>query len=285
VIPGLETEYSSFLKEFSAFSEKHFADRAQLNFGGDLLWQSMNYSLQNGGKRFRPFLAFLVVQSMRQPFEKVLPWALAVELIHTYSLIHDDLPCMDNDNFRRGHPTNHKVFGEAIALLAGDALQAEAYYLISSAQDLDSESRIRLVQMLSSASGAQGMVLGQVLDMKADKNISIKRIETMHRLKTAALIGVVVEGAARVVGLPQELQSQLRLWGDQLGLAFQIKDDLLDASDAQQDYKSYLYALGKEDVDRLLTDMTQKLVGDIGKILPDPNALQRCVEFNFVRHS
>lgn len=195
----------------------------------DTLKKSFSYSLGSGGKRFRPVLAVLIGEAFGVPPQKIFPWALAVEMIHTYSLIHDDLPCMDNDDLRRGQPTNHKVFGESTALLAGDVLQTEAFGLIAEKFQNDPTMGLELTKLLAQAAGAQGMVSGQAIDM-AVKNQTMTKDELflMHALKTGALIRVAAEGAAVICGLPADKRKLCRAYGEQLGLAFQLKDDILD---------------------------------------------------------
>lgn len=190
---------------------------------------SFEYSLHQGGKRFRPLISILIGEQFGVSPQIIFPWALAVEMVHTYSLIHDDLPCMDDDDMRRGKPTNHKVFGEDLALLSGDALQSEAFQVLSESFKNQSGKGLELVGILSQAIGIQGMASGQALDLASSKKV-LKENELMqiHQLKTAALIQASAEGAGVVCGLNLEKRQQLKLFGNCLGLAFQIKDDLLD---------------------------------------------------------
>lgn len=200
----------------------------------DSLQKSFAYSLSQGGKRFRPVISLLIGEAFGVPPQKILPWALAIEMIHTYSLIHDDLPCMDNDDFRRGEPTNHKVFGEDIALLAGDVLQTEAFALIAEKFQAEPATALQLVKVLAEAIGAQGMVSGQAIDMGfKDQQMQESELLLMHALKTGALIRAAVEGAAVVCGIPGDKRQLCRSYGEDLGLAFQLKDDLLDSEEGK----------------------------------------------------
>ena len=164
------------------------------------LKESMYYSAGSGGKRFRPVLSLLVAELFSVPASRVLPFAAAVEFIHTYSLIHDDLPCMDNDDYRRGKPTNHKVYGETTALLAGDALLTEAFLAITKGYKDNGFLASQLCDLLSRAAGVRGMVGGQAIDLKA-KNLTVEELTHLHNLKTGRMIQVAAEGAAVVAAI------------------------------------------------------------------------------------
>ena len=191
------------------------------------LFESIRYSILAGGKRIRPVLTLEFARLGGIDWHLALPYACALELVHNYSLIHDDLPCMDDDDLRRGKPTNHKVFGETMAVLAGDALQPEAFRLIAQTPGLSAQSRIDAVEVLARAAGADGMVAGQVLDtvchVKDEEMLTL-----LHQLKTGAMIA----GAAELGCVAAEMSSQKRVqaveFATQLGLAFQIRDDMLD---------------------------------------------------------
>jgi geranylgeranyl diphosphate synthase type II len=192
---------------------------------------AMNYSLLAGGKRIRPVLALTICQGLGGKIEEVLPYACAVECIHTYSLIHDDLPAMDNDDLRRGKPTSHKVFGEALAILAGDGLLNYAFEtMLKDASAKGERKFIEASYVLAKASGIGGMIGGQVIDIESEgKCIDADTLYHMHKLKTGALIqapciiGCIIAGA-------DEYREAAGLYGSKLGLAFQIKDDILDYS-------------------------------------------------------
>jgi geranylgeranyl diphosphate synthase type II len=195
----------------------------------------MRYSLFVGGKRVRPILCLAAGTCISPDVtieDRLLPVACALECIHTYSLIHDDLPAMDNDDLRRGHPTNHKKFGEAEAILAGDGLLTFAFDLLSDGQyarGLSDSARLKIIQTISRAAGSLGMVGGQALDMEGEgKNLSFEQLQTIHRSKTGALITASVLSGAIGAGAAEEQLQALRVFGDNIGLAFQIVDDLLD---------------------------------------------------------
>ena len=223
-----QTRYAAYLAAIEAYLAELFT--AQQPYGK--LYESMRYSVLAGGKRIRPVLTLEFARLGGIDWHLALPYACALELVHNYSLIHDDLPCMDNDDLRRGKPTNHKVFGETMAILAGDALQPEAFGLIASAQ-LSAESRIDAVQVLAKAAGADGMVGGQVLD-------TVCRVDTeealtlLHRLKTGAMIAGAAELGCVAAEMSAEKRAQAVEFAAQLGLAFQIRDDMLDVVGDEQ---------------------------------------------------
>ena len=195
------------------------------------LYDAMEYSLLSGGKRLRPVLTLEVCRLCGGDVEQALPFACAVECIHTYSLIHDDLPCMDDDDLRRGRPTNHKVYGQAMALLAGDALLTAAFELIAQhGLELDDPRRgLAVADCLGRAAGARGMVGGQVLDMAGeDRSLSLAEVEELQRLKTGALISAAAEIGCIVAGGSEDDLDAVRRYARDLGLAFQIRDDILD---------------------------------------------------------
>jgi geranylgeranyl diphosphate synthase type II len=198
------------------------------------IYRAMRYSLFAGGKRLRPTLVLLTCETLGENPEKLLPVAAAVEIIHTYSLIHDDLPSMDNDDFRRGNPTNHRVFGEAIAILAGDALLTAGLRILSEAP-YSAEVRCSLISTLTKAAGTEGMIGGQVLDILAEsKVLSRVELEMIHGMKTAALIGFCATAPAIVLKKGEDVQSALNQYGESVGLAFQIIDDILDVEGTTQ---------------------------------------------------
>jgi geranylgeranyl diphosphate synthase type II len=196
------------------------------------LFEAMKYSLFAGGKRLRPILCVASSEAVGGNEEDVLPVACALEMIHTYSLIHDDLPAMDNDDMRRGKPTSHKVYGEALAILAGDALLTEAFNLISTL-DINGEKAGEVIQkivaLIASAAGPNGMVGGQAVDMAiAGKQVEASTIEFMHAHKTGALIAASVSSGAILGGASKNQLESLDRYGRKIGLAFQVSDDILD---------------------------------------------------------
>lgn len=192
------------------------------------LFDAMRYSLLAGGKRIRPVLVLEFCRVCGGEWEKAMPFAAAIEMIHTYSLIHDDLPCMDNDDYRRGRLTNHKVFGEANAVLAGDALLTAAFRTAASA-DASAETIVKIIQVLSEAAGELGMVGGQVLDVNGENMLlGEEDVHTIHRLKTGALISAACRMGALAAEATEEQVEAAGVYADALGLAFQIRDDMLD---------------------------------------------------------
>lgn len=213
-------EYRQAVEEYleGLFSDKpHWVD----------LYDAMRYSLLAGGKRLRPVLVLETARLCGLEWRVALPVACAVELVHTYSLIHDDLPCMDDDDLRRGKPTNHKVYGQTLAVLAGDALQPEAFRLILTAPGLDAARRADCALLLAQAAGADGMVAGQVLDTLHSPRTREELLE-VHSLKTGALLrGAALMGCA-AAGAEESLRAALGSYARELGVAFQIRDDMLD---------------------------------------------------------
>lgn len=193
------------------------------------LKKSMLYSLTAGGKRIRPILLFAALNTLGENENKGLSTAIGLEMIHTYSLIHDDLPAMDNDDLRRGKPTNHKVFGEATAILAGDALLTFAFQIVASDSGLNEKIKSRLVSLLAGAAGPEGMVGGQEDDLEAEEKIlTLEELVSVHRRKTGRLIRFPLEAAAVIAGATAQQAHSLTGYADHLGLAFQISDDILD---------------------------------------------------------
>lgn len=195
------------------------------------LFAAMNYSLLSGGKRLRPVLCIATAECFSVSAEDVLPSAAAIEMVHAYSLIHDDLPAMDNDDLRRGRPTNHKVYGEAVALLAGDALLTQAFAQLSRLSALSPEKRLRLVSVLADAAGPYGMVAGQVVDMEQEKAKGTEiDLEFIHRHKTGKLITASVVMGGLHADVPGDVLDRLEIFGQHLGLGYQMVDDLLDVT-------------------------------------------------------
>lgn len=219
----------------------------------ETLIQSMRYSLLAGGKRLRPALVLEFCRVCGGDVEKALPVACGVEMLHTYSLIHDDLPCMDNDDLRRGKPTNHKIFGEFTATLAGDALQAEAFAAVLSA-DLPPDRLVRCARILASAAGYNGICGGQQLDMDGEgKPLKEDDLMEIHARKTAALIrGACLMGVAASGGTRTQETAAIA-YADALGLAFQIRDDILDVTSTEEELGK---PIGSDAAQRKTTFMT-----------------------------
>jgi len=196
------------------------------------LHSAMRYSVFAGGKRIRPVLLLAASDAVGGDSETAMPAACAMEMIHTYSLIHDDLPAMDDDDFRRGRQTNHKVYGEAVAILAGDALLTEAFVLLTNPSFLkiDAARMLAVIREISFCAGSHGMVGGQVVDMESEgkDNIELATVQYIHTHKTGALIKASVKSGAILGGATDEELSALTRYGEAIGLAFQIADDILD---------------------------------------------------------
>ncbi|MED3562902.1 farnesyl diphosphate synthase [Bacillus xiapuensis] len=196
-----------------------------------IIKKAMHYSLEAGGKRIRPLLLFATIAAFGLDPKKGLLAASAVEMVHTYSLIHDDLPSMDDDDYRRGKLTNHKVFGEATAILAGDALLTYSFEVMGMIPNdaASSDAKLKLVTEFAKAAGAEGMVGGQVADMEGEnKELSLEELEYIHIHKTGKLLGFSVQAGAIISGANEQQLEDLRRFAHHLGLAFQIQDDILD---------------------------------------------------------
>lgn len=253
------------------------------------LIESMEYSLLAGGKRIRPLLVLEFCQLCGGSIEDAMPLACAVEMIHTYSLIHDDLPCMDNDDFRRGKPSNHKVYGEDTALLAGDALQALAFKTATSNITKENAyNTARAVNNLAEYCGANGMVGGQIIDLENEgKSSGIDILKEMDRKKTAAIIKSACEMGCIVAGADDEDIKGARVFGESIGLAFQIQDDILDVtadqsklgkpvgSDKENEKSTYVSLLGLEECKSLVESLTAKAIDSLSGFKGDSSALKK----------
>ncbi len=272
---------SVYSKKLEAFIEEHFKGLAEVQA---ILLSAVRYSLlQKAAKRFRARLACITIDALGALPEQILPFAAALECVHTYSLIHDDLPCMDNDDFRRGEPTSHKVFGEATALLAGDALQAEAFSLIAQHYSSRPEIGLKLVALLSCAAGMRGMISGQMYDLESGK-VKIDKIEDlqrMHEQKTGALILVSIEGAALVGNASTKQTLELCKFGRNLGLAFQVKDDLLDFPDDKG--ASYTSFMGFDGAQNYLRQLTEHCLADLSEWNHKAEDLREMARYNCSR--
>lgn len=238
-----------------------------------ILLESMHYSLSAPGKRIRPFLTLLACECAGSVRNLAVPYACAAEMVHTYSLIHDDLPCMDNDDLRRGKPTNHKVYGEDIALLAGDGLLTYAFEIIADApvSKLYPRRCRSAISAFAKTIGKDGMIGGQVIDLLSEKQGSNpEKLTRMHLLKTSALIRGALKLGAIAGGADAALLHQLDTFGENLGLAFQIKDDILDVEgnvrilgkntgmDAQMEKTTFISLYGLEKSKEMLKEYTQR---------------------------
>lgn len=219
-----------FFDTYRSSVDRALTDRVRALKTPETLKEAMLYSLEAGGKRVRPLLSLAVLQCYRPVEEEDLPAASAVELIHTYSLVHDDLPSMDDDDWRRGQPTNHKKFGEAAAILAGDALQTTAFsWIVEADRPASAGARLQLVQELAEASGSEGMVGGQMADLEGEKQaLSLEELEYIHHHKTGDLLTFAAVSGSLIAEAAEADVENWRAFGRELGLVFQIKDDILD---------------------------------------------------------
>ena len=200
------------------------------------LKDSMLYSISAGGKRIRPILALAVMESFQKDPLQIMDAVCAIEFVHTYSLIHDDLPSMDNDDYRRGKPTSHKVFGEAQAILAGDALLTESFTMITSNEFLSPEQKVQMIAVLSQAAGAAGMVGGQVEDLEGeDRNLTLNELESIHEKKTGKMLECSVLTGGIAAGASDDDLKYLKNYARHIGIAFQIQDDILDITGSQDE--------------------------------------------------
>lgn len=245
-----------------------FFNPSGLSYDG--LLESMHYSLTAGGKRIRPTLVLEFCRISGGDIEKALPVACAIEMLHTYSLIHDDLPCMDNDDLRRGKPTNHVVYGECTATLAGDALQAESFGTIARSE-LPAENKIACVEILADAVGSDGMCAGQYLDMVGEsKQLTEDELDDINSRKTGALLIAACRMGVAAAGGSGEMLEAAAHYGACVGAAFQIRDDILDVistseelgkpvgSDAQEHKNTYMALLGEERCMEMVEKLTNK---------------------------
>jgi geranylgeranyl diphosphate synthase, type II len=244
------------------------------------LADASRYALFGGGKRVRPCLALLSAEAMGGDFESALPWAAAIEMIHTYSLIHDDLPSMDNDDLRRGRPTCHKQFDEATAILAGDALLTESFSVIGKSAP-DPAYAQDWTRLLAEAAGGGGMVGGQIEDIGGVENQ--EALISMQRKKTGALISAAVVGGGVSAGVSLEWMARLERYGDSIGMLFQITDDLLDAEqDAARNANSFLHHLSLEEVHAQRDQWAQWAIESIEPLGPRSSTLVQVV--NYITH-
>lgn len=251
----------------------------------DGLLESMHYSLTAGGKRIRPMLVLEFCRISGGNIEKTLPVACAIEMLHTYSLIHDDLPCMDNDALRRGKPTNHVVYGECTATLAGDALQAEAFGTIARSQ-LPAEARVTCVEILADAVGSDGMCAGQYLDMVGEhKLLSEEELNDINSRKTGSLLTAACRMGVAAAGGNEAMLEAAAQYGACVGAAFQIRDDILDVistseelgkpigSDAQEHKNTYMTLLGEYKCMQMIEKLTDQAKNAVAGAFEDTKFL------------
>lgn len=257
-----EKIFSGYVNEINEAADYYVSSSAfegRKSSGLDVMLDAMAYSLRNGGKRIRPVLTLEFCRVCGGDYKSAIPFALAVEMIHTYSLIHDDLPCMDNDDMRRGKPSSHKVYGEANALLAGDGLLTLAFETVLSA-DADADKKSKAALELAKAAGVSGMIGGQVMDLaNEEKSVTLDGIITAEKLKTGALIKVAAVMGCIAAGADNAQLEAAEKYCENIGLAFQIIDDILDVtsdekmlgkpigSDSENGKSTFVSLLGLED--------------------------------------
>ncbi|MDP4144805.1 MAG: polyprenyl synthetase family protein [Bacillota bacterium] len=267
----------------------YFKNRNSYN---KIIYESMAYSLNIGGKRVRPLLSIYTYNMFKNEYEKVLPIACAIEMIHTYSLIHDDLPCMDNDDLRRGSPTNHKVYGDAIAVLAGDGLLTEAMNIMFNYCKQAGERALEACSIITNSSGAEGMVGGQVVDIISEgKLIPLEQLEYMHSKKTGELIRASIIAGAILGDASNSEIELLGEYGSKLGLAFQIKDDILDIlgdtevlgkpakSDEENNKTNFITLHGIDKCVELCNDLTKECLYILKSLYRDTSHLEEFTKF------
>jgi geranylgeranyl diphosphate synthase, type II len=280
--------------------EKYFPNRPDSAGEGVFptsLHKAIRYSLFAGGKRIRPILSMAAFEAVGGKGDGILPFACALEMIHTYSLIHDDLPGLDNDDYRRGKPTCHKVFGEAIGILAGDGLLTEAFKLMTSQSVQGPSLRdggwvLDVIHEVAQAAGIFGMVGGQVLDIESEgKEVDLPTLQYIHTHKTGALILVSVRVGAKLGGANEETLKAFTLYGERIGLAFQIADDILNVegkaalvgkktgSDLSRGKATYPSLLGVEESKRRARELLEFAVDAIRSFGPDAEPLRKIAWF------
>ncbi len=263
------------------------------------IYRAMRYSLNAGGKRLRPVLMTECARMCGGDENAVMPFAAAMEMIHTYSLIHDDLPCMDNDDLRRGKPTNHKVFGEGMAVLAGDALLNKAFEVVSAYEypGIPAEKVLRAVNMLAVSSGTEGMIGGQVVDIEAEnKKITLEELKYLHSLKTGAIIRSACTIGALIGGGSEEDIAACDEFALNLGIAFQICDDILDVtgdeaalgkpigSDEKSGKNTYVTLLGIDESRNLMEEYTEKAKTALKRFGSEADFLKRLSDRLIIRN-
>ena len=256
------------------------------------LYEAMNYSLLQGGKRIRPILTKAVLEAMKVDASLYKEFLCALECIHTYSLIHDDLPAMDNDDYRRGNLTNHKVYGDGMAILAGDGLLTYAFQLCSENTTASAEQKIKAIQCLATAAGPEGMVGGQAFDLLSEgKHIPLEELKVLHSGKTGALFNAAIELGLILSNADQAKYAAYMTYANCLGLLFQITDDILDVtgtieelgktpgSDIRQDKSTYVSLLGLDEARNEAHAVAQKAHAALATIEDDTYILSAIIDY------
>lgn len=263
-----------------------------------VLFQAARYSLLGAGKRLRPILALATAETFGGSLDAALTPACALEMIHAYSLIHDDLPCMDDDDFRRGKPSLHKAFPEGQAVLAGDFLLTYAFDILAHASELSSAQRIQLISVLSQRAGGDGMIAGQVMDLEAEgKKIDLETLRLIHRNKTGAMISAAIEFGGIVANVAKRDFDLLQQFGNDIGLAFQIVDDILDVTASQQKHgktiasdvanckATYVSLLGLEHAQHMAQAQLESALSALQKISRNTSLLSQLAQLIVFRKS
>lgn len=279
----IKMEISDLRNDINKYLDNYFKGKGKYN---KIIYEASSYSVNIGGKRVRPILFVLSYYIYKNEYKNILPMACAIEMIHTYSLIHDDLPCMDNDDLRRGKPTNHKVFGENIAVLAGDNLLNEAMILMMDYSIKNGMNALRAAYEIASSAGAEGMIGGQVVDVTSERKIISKdELEYMHSKKTGAIIRAAVMSGAILADAPENDIRLLKEYGEKLGLVFQIKDDILDVVgdvnvlgknihvDEEHDKTNFISVYGLEKCKELCEKLSEECVELLKALTVDSQCL------------
>ena len=266
-------DFQVYLKEKTNFFETELKKELQELSYPETIAKGMEYAILNGGKRLRPFLLFATLELLNQNIEKGVKSAIALEMIHSYSLVHDDLPALDNDDYRRGKLTTHKVFGEAEGILIGDSLLTYAFYILSqkNLKFLSSEQIVNIISKTSEYAGINGMIGGQMIDIESEnKKIDLETLKYIHSHKTGKLIKLPIEIACIIANVEKDKKEVLEEYANLIGLAFQVKDDILDVegtfeelgkpvgSDVDLHKATYPIILGMEESKKILNDTVEK---------------------------
>ena len=266
-------DFQVYLKEKTNFFETELKKELQELSYPETIAKGMEYAILNGGKRLRPFLLFATLELLNQNIEKGVKSAIALEMIHSYSLVHDDLPALDNDDYRRGKLTTHKVFGEAEGILIGDSLLTHAFYVLSqkNLKFLSSEQIVNIISKTSEYAGINGMIGGQMIDIESEnKKIDLETLKYIHSHKTGKLIKLPIEIACIIANVEKDKKEVLEEYANLIGLAFQVKDDILDVegtfedlgkpvgSDVDLHKATYPSILGMEESKKILNDTVEK---------------------------
>ena len=266
-------DFQVYLKEKTNFFETELKKELQELSYPETIAKGMEYAVLNGGKRLRPFLLFTTLELLNENINKGVKSAIALEMIHSYSLVHDDLPALDNDDYRRGKLTTHKVFGEAEGILIGDSLLTYAFYVLSqkNLELLSSEQIVNIISKTSEYAGINGMIGGQMIDIESEnKKIDLETLKYIHSHKTGKLIKLPIEIACIIANVEKDKREVLEEYADLIGLAFQVKDDILDVegtfedlgkpvgSDVDLHKATYPSILGMEESKKILNDTVEK---------------------------